>query len=870
MGSDFRQVNHHASEPSYPLTVAGPQGPPGTVWSGEPADRVIPSMRKAGDLREVSSDLDPHPGTRGRPPPTSPPATSRVPRGRSWLRDVLGLLWVLAAAGAVMTPALFHGASLGPFDYLSKFGLAQQSGVVVHNPSTADQINEFIPWSTLVWTQVHQGHLPLWNPYSALGTPLAFNWSSAPFSFPTLLGYLFPVRLAFTVQILATLVIAGTGVYVLGRVLGLGVLGCVMAATVFETSGSFVGWLGWPQAEVMSWSGWLFAAAILVMRGRHRSRDAVFLAVVSAWAVYAGQPETLLLLLVALLVFAAVLLALRTSRLRGSGPITRPAGDMAVALAAGLALGAPLLLPGYQLSGTSIRHFVPSSPALPFHDLLHVVFPGFDGLPLANSALSSGFLYFETAAYVGVIALVLAVAAVAVRWRSPEVVALGAAVAITAALSFVGPLVSLLNKLPLSAGIQWNKALQPMDFGIAVLAGVGLDVLVRSHAKRAVRSWLFGGFAAAGLMLAAIWIFDRGHLPSAAARFRAESFIWPAVATLLGLVVVGMLARAHRRVPRHQVARRWSWFSVGRTTGLVLIVFQTAFLVTSGAPLMSSSSSFFTSTPAEMALEHAVGSSVVGFGTPCTSQLGILPDSNVVYGVHELDVYDPILPRVLQFLASGHGPEPDVFHRHLLPRRDQRHRGPSFRDRLCTRAGWKSGTQGGRLRSGGRGPRGALPDPRGGRSHPDPGGCRRGPPVTRRRRPGRTGHPSRPGIVEARDRLGHHRGPAATADRRAGLARQHRRATLEAPAVLRGDAPSRGPPGTTHDRAALLAHGLHRGHRPGRLQRPGARRGSRDGKGQSSEEGRRQRVHRTGSLAKGGDFLGFRGHSRAEAHEDLQ
>ena len=73
----------------------------------------------------------------------------------------------------------------------------------------------------MAWTQVHHGQLPLWNPYEALGMPLAFNWQTAAFSVPALVGYLFPLRLAFTVEVMLTLVIAGTGVYALCRVLGL-------------------------------------------------------------------------------------------------------------------------------------------------------------------------------------------------------------------------------------------------------------------------------------------------------------------------------------------------------------------------------------------------------------------------------------------------------------------------------------------------------------------------------------------------------------------------------------------------------------------------------------------------------------------------
>src|SRR6202140_2544851 len=127
-------------------------------------------------------------------------------RARPWVPDALGIGWVLVVAFSALSPALVHGAS-----FYSPFG--------------GDQLVFFIPSTHLTWTQVHQGHLPLWNPYSALGMPLAFNWASAPFSVPALIGYLFPLHLAYTVQVVITLAIAGTGVYVLGRVMRLGVLG---------------------------------------------------------------------------------------------------------------------------------------------------------------------------------------------------------------------------------------------------------------------------------------------------------------------------------------------------------------------------------------------------------------------------------------------------------------------------------------------------------------------------------------------------------------------------------------------------------------------------------------------------------------------
>ena len=92
--------------------------------------------------------------------------------------DLLGLALVVVAGLCVLAPALIHGSSLGPFDLLLRYGLTQHAGVSVRNSQTTDQITEMIPWTVLNWTQVHHGHLPLWDPYNALGIPQLFNWQS--------------------------------------------------------------------------------------------------------------------------------------------------------------------------------------------------------------------------------------------------------------------------------------------------------------------------------------------------------------------------------------------------------------------------------------------------------------------------------------------------------------------------------------------------------------------------------------------------------------------------------------------------------------------------------------------------------------------
>ena len=313
-------------------------------------------------------------------------------RWRHWI----AILWTVVLAFAVLAPALRHGSMIGSYDLLSRLGLTSRPGVVLRgNVDNTDQIVTNIPWTQLNWTQVHHGFLPLWNPYNGFGLPLAFNWQSAPFSLPSLLSYLAPLRYAYTTVVVATLVIAGTGAYVLGRVLRLGFLGSIMIATVFELSGPMVGWLGYPIAEVMACGGWLVAAALLIVRGERRALAIAFFAIVLAQSIYSGHPESLVAMAVFLASFLVVLMVSRSVGGRlglPSGPVFRPTVDLICGVVAGTALGAPLLLPALQLTASSTRSASFKAAALPIHDMLYVVFSAFDGAPVRGQFCLWGFV----------------------------------------------------------------------------------------------------------------------------------------------------------------------------------------------------------------------------------------------------------------------------------------------------------------------------------------------------------------------------------------------------------------------------------------------------------------------------------------------
>ena len=306
------------------------------------------ALRTAGLSDDQGARMRAGGGRRGVDPSAT---TLRRPR---WVADLFGVAWTTLAALAVLAPALRPGVSLGPFSLLAHSGLTAHPGVGVHNQMQSDQVLLFAPMTNLAWQQVHSGHLPLWNPYNVLGTPLAFNWESAVFSLPVLISYLVHASFAYTVVVLVKLVIAGSGAYVCCRALGLRPISSALGGTAFELSGTILHYSGWAVSGVECWYGWIFGAAVLLIRGNHRARDTVVMAVAVAFAIYGGYPAALVFLAISLLLFCVVLLLFRPA---GGRSRLVSLANLAVAGVCGLALGAPLLLPGWQTAngGASSR-----------------------------------------------------------------------------------------------------------------------------------------------------------------------------------------------------------------------------------------------------------------------------------------------------------------------------------------------------------------------------------------------------------------------------------------------------------------------------------------------------------------------------------
>lgn len=567
-------------------------------------------------------------------------------------------MWYVIVALIALSPTLAHGAHFGTYGLLGIFGLGTVHHAALHNVAANDQIQEMAPWAILAWRQVHAGHLPLWNPYNAMGLPLAFNFQSAVFSLPMLVAYVFPVGLAYTVEFFVKMVIAGTGAFYLTRVLKADMVPSIFAGTIFELSGGFTGWLGWPQSGTFCWLGWILGSGLLIAKTRRRGPIAVF-AVSLGFAIFGGHPEAAAITGIVVVLICAVVVAAKLAA-RQSGDALRGIGRLSIASLLGIALAAPLLFPGAQLLIHSVRSGTVNVRSIPSDGLVNFAFASFYGLPLYHSPYFGPNNYYEMAAYIGPIALMLSALALWQEWHRIEIAAIASTAVLLGIVVYTVPGAHAIGKIPILQDMVWTRAIVVIDLLLSALAGVGLQVVLRSNARKVSQRRLFVCAVIGLLALGAIYFVAVGKLHTQAEiAIRNASFIWPAISVVTALIVAGVMLGAGNRA-RHRLRVRpgrsnhAKWVSgAPLVAALLLAGIEFAFLFTATPGVEPSSSVGFVPTHAERVLRKLVGTARVGF-VSCPSlvqlpSLGILPDTNDALRVAELASYDPMIPK--QYVA---------------------------------------------------------------------------------------------------------------------------------------------------------------------------------------------------------------------------
>jgi len=442
---------------------------------------------------------------------------------------LLPLLVYLPALTGGRVLAAVHPAALSP--WRAEADPALLADIAAHvRPLEADKTLMFHPQLRRAQQRLAAGEAPLWNPDNLCGAPLLAQAVHGALSPANLLAFAMPPALAYGWIAVVQTALAGLFLYALLRELGVEAWPAALGGASF----AFCGFLALrPQwFQIQGSSIWLPAALLGTHRALHGHRwgALALTALATGCSLLAGFPQASLFLLYA----CGALLAITTARavLAGAAGLKRRALQRAAwggaGLALGLALGAPQVLPSFELAGSPEcarnevvidgvrREVLPEDAAtlaMSPASLLSLVVPDLFGRPqdmalhetpqlraegvLSRLLRKPGSNAVETAGSIGLASLLLALLGLAsgVRGRL-----LGGALLLAGVLCAIDtPLLPAVLHLPGLATGDPRRFLLLFGAGGALLAGLGLSRLLRDGPP----GWFVAGTAAFACLAAA-------------------------------------------------------------------------------------------------------------------------------------------------------------------------------------------------------------------------------------------------------------------------------------------------------------------------------------------------------------------------------
>lgn len=545
--------------------------------------------------------------------PSGAPSSSSTPTNKGRWSELPGwapplfflllsllFLWRSSFTNEVFLPARLLG-------HIAPWNSVKSDPLPPWNPLRWDGIAQFYPWRNFAHETLRRGQIPLWNPYQFCGTPFVANSQSAVFYPGNLLFYLLPTMRAFGVSAVLHLTLCGWFTYLLLRRLGAGQPAALLAGVAYAFSSWQIQWLQLPT--FLATSCWipLLLRQVHILSVPNKNRTGSLSPAVSNWLadmnpvpiaaslgmmLLGGHLQIAFYGLLTGCLFAICLIAMR---IRQAGPLLglRLLGSCLVGLALGFLLALPQVLPALELSRMSHRQGSPNAAgyssyvalALPTGNLITLTVPEFLGNDYDPANPYYGFYVAhppegqpfavrhnaaETAVYVGIIPLALALLAI-VRQLLPRFPVKRTAPtpsASTPALPSPEPwnlpllffLGLALGAMLLALGTPLNKVLYfgVPGFGqsgsparcltlwalaISVLAGFGLDGLLRRAPTRqevGITVGLMGLLCAIGLSLVAgalraeIPLMNELNIPVLGEAMGRVSLGWLRTALLLG------------------------------------------------------------------------------------------------------------------------------------------------------------------------------------------------------------------------------------------------------------------------------------------------------------------------------------------------
>ena len=402
-------------------------------------------------------------------------------------------------------------------------------GFLVHS----DICYYFEPLKALMHESLRAGRLPLWSPYLMMGYPVAAEGQIGAF-YPValLISWVLPSSGAINYIAAFHLLLAGIGMFLLARRLGVSPFGAWLAAVVFSFSGYFFAHLH--HISLICAAAWVPLILLFVERAWQADpvRNGVLAALALAACALSGHPQTVFFSFL-LIIFWTLWRALARGRSREVQAPRRAVTILAAVFGLGLGIAAVQLLLTADLSmsashgRTSGLAYVTAFSLLPKH-LFGLLSPNWQGTPAFDTYAGERY-YWEYVLYIGLVPLALAAVGAATR-RGWALAGL-ALCALALALARGNPLYQVLQFIP---GFSYFRVparyIFVFTFAASLLSAYGWETIAGWRWLHRSRLLLVVGAAVAALSVADLVIFDRTLAPLATQR--VYSSIGPAARVL--------------------------------------------------------------------------------------------------------------------------------------------------------------------------------------------------------------------------------------------------------------------------------------------------------------------------------------------------
>jgi hypothetical protein len=568
-------------------------------------------------------------------------------------RAATGLaLLVFAGAGAwLFSDAIFSGkylaASNSPY-FQSPFAAHRPASVTRQRRDLNDLTYILHPYLFHARGAIRGGRLPLWDPHVAAGRPLG-SAQGAPFYPLNSVAYVIPFWRSLGLILILKVLAAATGTFLLLRRLLLSVAASTFGGLAFALGTPFVPFLGHGETSAFALLPWcLFLIDRLI--GERRVADGLLLGLAGAIALYAGHPESSLLVGVGAGAFTAFRLfeARREDR-----TVQRPLGLLGIAVVLAGSIGSLALFPlaevvanSFHLSRAGGGSLKQLGTGLFFPELWGR--PDKHLFPQDNPASLSAS--FNARPYLGALAPVLALAGMASRRHAAQLFFAGlGGLSLLAVLDT--PVQAALKHVPLISLAAPYHFIWLVMFSLAILAAFGFDRLLEELAMRRRR------VAAVAVVVAVVpavaWLGTTPHLLSSLGDGLAQLPTLRAGTTSADAAAAGAVLRflllCGAAAAAYLLFRARSWGSAG--LGVVLVALTLVDLVTMGRGYFAFASAPFEHPPVTPTL------STIARGGPAARALGaggaFSPNLADEYGVQDARVQAlPELERYTRLFTS--------------------------------------------------------------------------------------------------------------------------------------------------------------------------------------------------------------------------